>query len=51
MTDYGNENPLYYDYYELSEQFYKLKFKSHGDAGLSRRIVDLYQKVGGSDPR
>ena len=50
MTDYGNENPLYYDYYGFPDAFYQLKFKSRGDAGLARRIVELYEKVGVSDP-
>lgn len=50
VTDYGNENPLYYDYYGFPEEFYQLKFKSHGDSNLARRIVKLYSEVGESDP-
>lgn len=47
MTDYGDENPLYYDYYGFSGELFELKFKSHGDSNLANRIVDLYNKVGG----
>jgi len=47
VTDYGDENPLYYDYYGFSEGLYELKFKSRGDSDLANRIVDLYNKVGG----
>ena len=50
MTDYGDENPLYYDYYIPSGELFELKFKSHGDSKLSNRIVSLYNKVGDPDP-
>lgn len=45
VTDYGDENPLLYDYFGFSPELYKLKFKSRGDAELSQRIVQLYQEV------
>lgn len=50
MTDYGDHNPLYYDYYGFSGEFYELKFESHGDSNLANRIVDLYNKVGDLGP-
>ena len=50
MTDYGSENPLYYDYYGFTSDFFQLKFKSRGDSDLARRIVSLYHKVGERDP-
>jgi aromatic ring-opening dioxygenase catalytic subunit (LigB family) len=50
VTDYGDENPLHYDYYGFPRELYELKFKSHGDLNLANRIVDLYSKVGGPDP-
>lgn len=50
MTDYGDHNPLYYDYYGFPEEFFELKFKSPGDLNLANRIVDLYNKVGDPDP-
>lgn len=46
VTDYGSENPLYYDYYGFQAEFYQLKFKSHGDSNLAHHIVDLYNKAG-----
>jgi len=49
VTDYGAENPLYYDYYGFPEEFFKLKFKSHGDLTLANRIVGLYNEVGRLD--
>ena len=45
MTDYGDRNPLYYDYYGFSGEFFELKFESPGDSNLANRIVDLYNKV------
>lgn len=51
VTDYGNENPLHYDYRGFPSEFYQFKFKSHGDSNLARRIVDLYRKVGASGLR
>lgn len=50
VTDYGNENPLYYDYYGFPSEFFQLKFKSRGDANLAQRIVDLYRNVGEPEP-
>lgn len=50
MTDYGDENPLYFDYYGFPEEFFQLKFKSRGDSNLANRIVELYKKVVDSDP-
>jgi len=46
VTDYGDENPLLYDYYGFSPELYQLKFKSRGDPDLSRRIVQLYEEAG-----
>jgi len=46
VTDYGDENPLLYDYYGFSEYLYKLRFKSRGDSKLTNRVVELYQKAG-----
>ena len=50
VTDYGDENPLYFDYYGAPPALYQLKFKSRGDLQLANRIVDLYNKVGDLDP-
>ena len=50
MSDYGDENPLYYDYYGFPGEMFDLKFKSHGDSNLANRIVNLYNKVGDPDP-
>lgn len=46
VTDYGDENPLLYDYSGFAPEMYKLKFKSKGDARLSQRVVQLYKDVG-----
>ena len=45
MTDYGDENPLLYDYYGFQPALYQLKFKSRGDSALSQRVVQLYKDV------
>ena len=45
VTDYGEENPLHFDYYGFPPDFFKLKFKSRGDSHLANRIVSLYNKV------
>lgn len=50
VTDYGDENPLHFDYHGFPAEFFKLKFKSRGDSQLATRIVDLYNKVCDVDP-
>ena len=50
VTDYGEENPLYFDYYGFPREFFELKFKSRGDSDLANRIVGLYNKAGDLDP-
>ena len=45
VTDYGDENPLLYDYYGFQPALYQLKFKSRGDSALSQRVVHLYKEV------
>jgi hypothetical protein len=45
VTDYGDENPLLFDYYGFPEYLYKLKFKSRGDSNLANTVVELYNKV------
>lgn len=46
VTDYGDENPLFMDYYNFDPEVYKLKFSSRGDATLSQRVVQLFQNAG-----
>ncbi|KAF9001934.1 Extradiol ring-cleavage dioxygenase class III enzyme subunit B [Cyathus striatus] len=46
VTDYGDENPLLMDYYGFQPELYRLKFKSKGDAALSKHVVDLYTQAG-----
>ncbi|KAJ7702367.1 Extradiol ring-cleavage dioxygenase class III enzyme subunit B [Mycena rosella] len=46
VTDYGDENPLLFDYYGFQPALYELKFKSKGDSALSRRVVELYKEAG-----
>ena len=46
MTDYGDENPLLYDYFGFPPALYELKFKSRGDTALSEHIVQLFKDVG-----
>jgi aromatic ring-opening dioxygenase catalytic subunit (LigB family) len=45
VTDYGDENPLYYDYYGFPPDLYQLKFRSRGDSAVSRRVVDVFEAV------
>ncbi|KAJ7582588.1 Extradiol ring-cleavage dioxygenase class III enzyme subunit B [Mycena floridula] len=46
VTDYGDENPLLYDYYGFDRELYQLKFKSRGDSALSNRVVEALKKAG-----
>ncbi|KAH9001468.1 Extradiol ring-cleavage dioxygenase class III enzyme subunit B [Lactarius akahatsu] len=46
VTDYGDENPLFMDYYNFDPEVYRLEFSSRGDATLSRRVVQLFQDAG-----
>lgn len=45
MTDYGDRNPLFYDYYGFPKSLYELAFKSRGDKALANHIVDLLKQV------
>ncbi|KAJ7646993.1 Extradiol aromatic ring-opening dioxygenase [Roridomyces roridus] len=46
VTDYGDTNPLLYDYCGFAPSFYQIDFKSRGDAALAQRVVDLYKAAG-----
>lgn len=46
VTDYGEENPLYYDYYGFQPDLYRLQFKSRGDSAVSQRVVELFKESG-----
>ncbi|KAJ7702380.1 Extradiol ring-cleavage dioxygenase, class III enzyme, subunit B [Mycena rosella] len=46
VTDYGDENPLLFDFYGFQPALYDLKFKSKGDSALSSRVVELYKEAG-----
>ncbi|KAF7796874.1 hypothetical protein EIP86_008059 [Pleurotus ostreatoroseus] len=46
VTDYGDENPLLYDYFGFPPALYELKFKSRGDPALSEHIVQLFKDAG-----
>ncbi|GAA5901164.1 hypothetical protein JCM5296_006287 [Sporobolomyces johnsonii] len=43
VTDYGDENPLLYDFYGFPDELYQTKFKSSGDHDLAERVVSLLQ--------
>ena len=45
VTDYGAENPLLYDFYNFDKELYDIKWRSKGDANLSKRAVEAFQKV------
>ncbi|KIY43655.1 Extradiol aromatic ring-opening dioxygenase [Fistulina hepatica ATCC 64428] len=45
VTDYGDENPLLYDYYGFPPELYRLKFKSRGDSALTQQVLDHGHKV------
>ena len=45
MTDYGDENPLFMDYYGFDPEMYKLTFKSRGDSALAELIVNTFKEV------
>ncbi|GAA5897085.1 DODA-type extradiol aromatic ring-opening family dioxygenase [Sporobolomyces salmoneus] len=46
VTDYGNDNPLLYDYFGFPDELYQVKFQSSGDPQLARQIVELLQAAG-----
>ncbi|KAJ7090239.1 Extradiol ring-cleavage dioxygenase, class III enzyme, subunit B [Mycena belliarum] len=46
VTDYGDENPLLFDYHGFPRELYELRFKSKGDSALSNRVVELYNQAG-----
>ncbi|KAJ7609692.1 Extradiol ring-cleavage dioxygenase, class III enzyme, subunit B [Roridomyces roridus] len=47
LTDYGESNPLLYDYQRsLAPSFYEIDFESRGDTALAQRVVDLYKAAG-----
>ena len=48
VTDYGDENPLLYDYFGFQPSLYKLKFNSRGDSAISQRIIQLFKEVRGA---
>ncbi|KAH9842859.1 Extradiol ring-cleavage dioxygenase class III enzyme subunit B [Rhodofomes roseus] len=46
VTDYGDSNPLLYDYYGFQPALYELRFDSRGDNALAQRVVQLYKEAG-----
>ncbi|KAJ7606529.1 Extradiol ring-cleavage dioxygenase, class III enzyme, subunit B [Roridomyces roridus] len=46
LTDYGETNPLLYDFYGHAPKLYQVGFKSRGDTALAQRVVDLYKAAG-----
>ncbi|KIJ34630.1 hypothetical protein M422DRAFT_34980 [Sphaerobolus stellatus SS14] len=44
VTDYGNENPLFMDYFGFPDELYKVQFKSRGDSALAQRIVHIFKQ-------
>ncbi|KAK9900886.1 Extradiol ring-cleavage dioxygenase class III enzyme subunit B [Cystobasidium minutum MCA 4210] len=46
VTDYGDENPLLYDYYGFPQSLYDLTWRSRGSKQLSERIVQEFRKAG-----
>ncbi|KAI0340491.1 Extradiol ring-cleavage dioxygenase class III enzyme subunit B [Trametopsis cervina] len=46
VSDYGDVNPLYYDYYGFPASLYQLHFKSRGDSAISQRVVQLFRDSG-----
>ncbi|KAF7307724.1 LigB domain-containing protein [Mycena kentingensis (nom. inval.)] len=46
VTDYGDENPLLYDYYNFPPEMYEIAFKSRGDSAVAQRVVDLFTEAG-----
>ncbi|BGP12106.1 hypothetical protein JCM10213_005213 [Rhodosporidiobolus nylandii] len=46
VTDYGEENPLLYDYFGFPSDLYNVNFKSSGDHALAERVVTLLKDAG-----
>ncbi|KAG8869644.1 hypothetical protein FRB97_000912 [Tulasnella sp. 331] len=45
VTDYGDSNPLLFDYYGFERELYQVTFASHGDSATANRVVDLLSKA------
>ncbi|GJN92323.1 hypothetical protein Rhopal_005353-T1 [Rhodotorula paludigena] len=45
-TDYGDENPLLFDYFGFPDELYKVEFKSRGDKQVAERVVQLLYEAG-----
>jgi len=46
VTDYGDNNPLLYDYYNFEKALYEVEFESRGDSEVSRRVVEALTQAG-----
>lgn len=46
VTDYGEQNPLLFDYYGFPEELYDLKFESKGDSSVTGEVLAALQKAG-----
>lgn len=45
VSDYGETNPLLYDFYGFIPQLYEIEFKSRGDSSLTRRVLDAFKSA------
>ncbi|GAA5991639.1 hypothetical protein JCM10908_001068 [Rhodotorula pacifica] len=45
VTDYGDENPLLFDYFGFPDELYKVDFKSKGDHAVAERVVQALRSA------
>ncbi|CDR44859.1 RHTO0S10e01948g1_1 [Rhodotorula toruloides] len=46
VTDYGDKNPLLFDYYGFPKELYEVTFKSRGDKAIAQRVVQVLKEGG-----
>ncbi|OAV99824.1 hypothetical protein PTTG_05056 [Puccinia triticina 1-1 BBBD Race 1] len=46
VTDYGNDQPLLYDYYGFPPEFYQARWHSNGSSELTQRVLACLKEAG-----
>ncbi|KAA1109007.1 hypothetical protein PGT21_030653 [Puccinia graminis f. sp. tritici] len=46
VTDYGDDQPLLYDYYGFPPEFYKARWHSNGSSELTQRVLACLKEAG-----
>ncbi|GAA5961643.1 hypothetical protein JCM8115_004718 [Rhodotorula mucilaginosa] len=46
VTDYGDQNPLLFDYFGFPDELYEVEFNSKGDHAVAEKVVQVLQTAG-----